>query len=590
MTAQLVTPLPPPPSRRSPVNFNTRADAFNDALQRLVEEINLATPGDSAAGLAQYLGLGEDDKGAALVAFLAGTGAIKRSVLDRLRELPRSVMDHGANKTGASGTGTANVAAFQAALNASRIVTIPDGVFRLNASVLYSSGHRIRGAGCFNRGYYNGTYTAFDSGTVVIIEGAITAFTANALNTIGPEISGITFVVEGKTLGSSYGQPANYLAGTTAIDETGVKDGVFKNLQFYNVENCFLSRSPTGQGPQFTARNNHSGFVATDCRRICYTAPDNSGTTGGHADLHFSKINGAIHLNTAFELNDVDGFQLCDARIYQCYERQIYANGCEFFTAAGVTLFENGQGNAMFVNCSNVNVHVTASRAGWYTNTGASAIFLSNVDVAHISGLIEKPKGNGVYVADSNDVTVNATINEPGNGIGGASGVYAIGSDRVSVNGTMRVMNTASYAVNATDTCTEVSGDVSTDGMTAGSSFDVRVSGEWFGRGLKPASGTNVSAAGSLEIARKRIAVGAGKKLRMTYATWNFTNALKLRVAGTYFSPTATSGTDFTDTVIFDNSAGAATTYELIVYANNATAGTLATTAADEVSLKVKAV
>jgi hypothetical protein len=80
MTAQLVTRLPTPPSRRNPKDFNTRADNFNDALLTLCDQINAATPGDSAAGLAQYLALTEDDKGSNLVAFAPTLNYVAKTI------------------------------------------------------------------------------------------------------------------------------------------------------------------------------------------------------------------------------------------------------------------------------------------------------------------------------------------------------------------------------------------------------------------------------------------------------------------------------------------------------------------------------
>lgn len=88
MTAQLVTPLPTPPSRRDPTHFNDRAEAFLLALLRFCDEINAATPGDSAAGLAQYLATAaESGMGGDLVTYLPlGATAVGRKIQAKLRE------------------------------------------------------------------------------------------------------------------------------------------------------------------------------------------------------------------------------------------------------------------------------------------------------------------------------------------------------------------------------------------------------------------------------------------------------------------------------------------------------------------------
>ena len=74
------TPLPDSPSRGDPVNFNARADAFFPALERFVEEANSLIPGETAAGLAQFLATTGAGRGASLIAYEYYT------VDDKLRE------------------------------------------------------------------------------------------------------------------------------------------------------------------------------------------------------------------------------------------------------------------------------------------------------------------------------------------------------------------------------------------------------------------------------------------------------------------------------------------------------------------------
>lgn len=68
-----LTPLPTPPSRNDPTNFSARADAFLEALVRLVDEFNSGSAGDSAFSLAQsLLGTGAG-QGSAIVGHGAST-------------------------------------------------------------------------------------------------------------------------------------------------------------------------------------------------------------------------------------------------------------------------------------------------------------------------------------------------------------------------------------------------------------------------------------------------------------------------------------------------------------------------------------
>lgn len=95
MTAQLITPLPTPPSRQNPVDFSDRTEAFLTAMQRMALEINAATPGDSAAGLAQYMADKESDTlGASLVGFSGAKNYVSRTIGQRLMDMgcsPRSL-------------------------------------------------------------------------------------------------------------------------------------------------------------------------------------------------------------------------------------------------------------------------------------------------------------------------------------------------------------------------------------------------------------------------------------------------------------------------------------------------------------------
>lgn len=78
------TPLPDPPSRQDPNNFSARADAFLAALVTFADEINAATPGDSAVGLAQALA---EPDGAALVGITPSGGITSTNVGSAIAEL-----------------------------------------------------------------------------------------------------------------------------------------------------------------------------------------------------------------------------------------------------------------------------------------------------------------------------------------------------------------------------------------------------------------------------------------------------------------------------------------------------------------------
>lgn len=81
-----ITPLPTPPSRQDPANFNSRTDAFLLALQTLAVELNSALPGESAYGLAQALAAYGAGQGGALVGFRQTGSSTDRTVDAKLRE------------------------------------------------------------------------------------------------------------------------------------------------------------------------------------------------------------------------------------------------------------------------------------------------------------------------------------------------------------------------------------------------------------------------------------------------------------------------------------------------------------------------
>lgn len=79
-----ITPLPTPPSRLDPNNFSARADAFLAALVTFAAEMNAASPGESAAGLAQALA---DPTGGLLVGITPTGGITATTVGGALAEV-----------------------------------------------------------------------------------------------------------------------------------------------------------------------------------------------------------------------------------------------------------------------------------------------------------------------------------------------------------------------------------------------------------------------------------------------------------------------------------------------------------------------
>jgi hypothetical protein len=244
MTAQLVTPLPPPPSRRNPVDFNTRADNWNDALVVLTEQINKATPGDSAAGLAQYLALTGDGQGTELVAHkVSATGAVARMLRERLSE-HISVRDFGAKGDWNGTTGTDDTAAIQAAIdyvqgNSSIASTtagylgtqqlyFPAGRYKITSPLLITRRIVLRGE--------DGAEFAQGARLVKTTAGDLLRFT--------PSGGGLSFSIENLTLSNEYSTPGggghlvNVQPGLPGYNSWRIKGCCFTNPQSLAIRAC----------------------------------------------------------------------------------------------------------------------------------------------------------------------------------------------------------------------------------------------------------------------------------------------------------------------------------------------------------------
>jgi hypothetical protein len=138
------TPLPDAPSRADPVNFNDRADALFEALPIFVQEANTLIPGETAAGLAQFLATTGTGRGAEIVSCLAtGTGAVARTLDSKLRDNPHA-RDYGALGDGVQD----DSAAIQALVNANAAVDLRNGNWLISTTIDIPSGRTLdlRGA------------------------------------------------------------------------------------------------------------------------------------------------------------------------------------------------------------------------------------------------------------------------------------------------------------------------------------------------------------------------------------------------------------------------------------------------------------
>lgn len=515
----------------------------------------------------------------------AGTGAVATTVQAKLRESV-SVKDFGAVGDGV----TDDTVSIQAAFNASKCVYFPVGKYKVSSTIQYKSGCVIKGSGVLNKGYYSGAYIAFSAGTEIVLSGAITAFSAigelSNNNCIGAEISDMTFSVGSISTGSAYGAAPNFLASSVAIDVTGVKDGSFHDLGFFNLDVGLLSRSTAIVALQHTARNNIYNIVASDVNKVVSLLAKTS--VSAHADMTFSNFTSVIHCGTAFSLYDCDGFTISDSTVFQCYANSVYAENCNFVNIAGCKFFETGGDNLYFKNSTYVNVEATVSRAGWYTVSASSSITLTGITLANLNVQVERPRGIGINVVNSSDINIDCNMLEPAYLVGGNSGIYVSASNRVAINGSIK-LGSATYSVNVDATSTYLSGTISTDGLVVGNCRDLHTSDEAWFEYVKPTSGAGVGPSGSLEIARKRFTVPNNYKVVLTYSGWYIATSLKLRVDG-YYSPTATLGEDFPTFALYTNTSGSAQIYDMSIYINNPTAGALTCGSMDSVSVKAKMV
>jgi hypothetical protein len=130
--------------------------AISDALDRMVIQIQqvaarvgLGLNVGAAATIAAVLEFTQNLKlstGSSLVGFIqSGVGAVLRTVQDKLRDVPRSVRDFGAKGDGV----TDDTQAFQKAFDASNVVYIPGGDYKINGTIakITTKSFRVYGDG-----------------------------------------------------------------------------------------------------------------------------------------------------------------------------------------------------------------------------------------------------------------------------------------------------------------------------------------------------------------------------------------------------------------------------------------------------------
>lgn len=344
------------------------------------------------------------------VTFLAsGTGASQRTVLDKLSDVV-SVKDFGAVGDGiiATGAGTDNSSAFQAAINnsgANASIYVPPGIYKLSSQITIPSGKTIFGAGGYS--------------TILL---APTAFTADGVvkanGTGGPPTVIENMTVTSQTGGAGAGSIGiNAAANGTIINDVWCA-GFATNIRLASTD---------------TFLNNSVSEVAR---------------TGGTGIAIVS-----------------ESVTVSDCIVYDCYVGISVATGS--FTA-GVTAISNVRTSActyagFIVDTSNnvqlTNCSCTHNNTGRYTHAGISLSTATNVTINNFQarlGAGPSTTAHGIRATGSERVSVSCPTIEgfdDGMNVNGGGTVTVIGGMFTNNNNRGIAVSGSAYAHIANNTC-----------------------------------------------------------------------------------------------------------------------------------------
>lgn len=355
----------------------------------------------------------------------AGTGAPARTVQAKLRDCI-SVKDFGAVADGnfATGAGTDNTAAFQAAINSltsplsgGKALYVPAGVYKLVSQITIPSGLAVFGDGMWNSILF--CPTAFsNTGGLVRCNGAggpptIISRLGILAQTGGATGNGLVTVANGTFMDTLW------VNGFTAGITIGSTDCFLSNFAAeLNTTNVYITESDINVS-HGTVYGGVQGVVA------------NNGASGGNGRVHLSNVRASSCDQVGFYIGTSKNVTIADCSASHPNNGKL--------TVAGIKIESSSD-----VSVAGFNAALGS------TSTTSQGIYALNSTRVSISSSTATGFLDGIICNASNEVVITGNLSH----LNGRSGIYALGG-RVSITGNQARSNGAGgvneFGINSTN-------------------------------------------------------------------------------------------------------------------------------------------
>jgi len=355
------------------------------------------------------------------VTFLAaGTGATQRTALDKLRDVV-SVKDFGAVGDGviATGAGTDNTAAFQAAINSVATygtVIVPNGIYKLSSQITIPSGKTLRGMG--------GYATILLAPAAFVADGLVKANGAGGPPTV---ISDLT--VTSQTGGAGAASIGIHAAANGTLISNVWCAGFASNITLANtdvvLQNSVSEVSRTGgTGVSITS----SSVTVADCVIYdCYLGLSVSGVAFVAGTVSVTNVRTSACTYAGFAIDSSSNVSLTNCSA--CH------NNIGRYTFAGLYMSTS----------SNVSITNFIARLGSGPSTTARGISCSSSSNVTIVGCQITSFDDGIYVSGGGLVQISSCALFNNNN----RGIYVAGSSQAQINNSTCITNGSGIATNA---------------------------------------------------------------------------------------------------------------------------------------------
>lgn len=357
-----------------------------------------------------------------------------RSVFAKLRE---SVSASDARFAGgAKGDGvTDDYAALQAAIDSTKELRLPPGLYRTSKPLKLHDNLTIYGAGKSAWEPYGGGDFPDDIRSEIIVDGILAL---NGAGTNNVKVMGLSLKGKGGKQ-SAFGMPAGFQAGARGVDVAGSYQFEMRDVSFLGLERAFFA-DVAGSPAQMPSI---SDWMASDCATV-FGFGDAGTNTYTARDVRIGECVIALHCNRFIDAHWVDGLRLENSRLFQAYERGIYLRHVPFATLVTSTIFEGAQNSVTAEDCQYLLSEMLIGRAGAYQASAApyptkQALVMTNCEDFKIGGEIVQPTGRAITLSGCANGEISAAIGTP----------YWTNGSATNDEGAVTILNSSSIAVHS---------------------------------------------------------------------------------------------------------------------------------------------